>query len=375
MKYDDAVVGAGILGLAHAYHLARRGRRVVVFERSPEACGASVRNFGMIWPIGQPAGKRHEIALRSRAIWLEVLRAAQLWHDPVGSLHVAYHEDEAAVLREFVASGPAQGYSVELLSPSQALTKCPALRSEGLRCALWSPIEVCVDPRQVIGRLPAYLHGEWGVDFHFDHLVTGFENGQVRAQGRTFAADRLWVSAGDDLQTLYPDELARLGLVRCKLQMMRTQAYGNSFRLGVMLAAGLTLGHYPAFQQCSTLPALRERFRRELPRYGEFGIHVLVSQQGTGEVTLGDSHEYGADISNFSKEEIDQLVLDYLHGFLELPEMRIASRWQGYYIKHPAEPWTVTRPAPKVICTTGVGGNGMTLSFGLVEQIVRETLD
>ena len=70
---DVAIVGAGILGLAHAYALARRGRSVVVFERSPQAAGASVRNFGMIWPIGQPAGRMHEMALRSRDLWVEVL--------------------------------------------------------------------------------------------------------------------------------------------------------------------------------------------------------------------------------------------------------------------------------------------------------------
>jgi len=53
LRYDDMVVGAGVLGLAHAYHLTRRGRRVAVFERSPTAVGASVRNFGMLWPIGR----------------------------------------------------------------------------------------------------------------------------------------------------------------------------------------------------------------------------------------------------------------------------------------------------------------------------------
>src|SRR4029453_9672010 len=100
--YDAAVAGAGILGLAHAYHLARRGLRVVVFERHPRACGASVRNFGMIWPIGQPSGRLYQLARPSRDLWLEVLEVSGLWHARSGSLHVAYHEDEEQVLREFV---------------------------------------------------------------------------------------------------------------------------------------------------------------------------------------------------------------------------------------------------------------------------------
>src|SRR5690349_6962939 len=101
--FDDAVVGAGVIGLAHAFHLARAGRRVVVFERSARACGASIRNFGMLWPIGQPAGSPHKLATRSREIWLEVLTASGLWHDRCGSLHLAYQDDEAQVLREFAA--------------------------------------------------------------------------------------------------------------------------------------------------------------------------------------------------------------------------------------------------------------------------------
>ncbi len=103
-EYDAAVVGAGVLGLAHAYHLACRGLRVTVFERHPQARGASVRNFGMLWPVGQPAGPRYDTARRSRDVWLDVLRAAGLWHDPCGSLHVAYHADEEQVLREFAAA-------------------------------------------------------------------------------------------------------------------------------------------------------------------------------------------------------------------------------------------------------------------------------
>jgi FAD dependent oxidoreductase TIGR03364 len=377
-KFDDAVVGAGVIGLAHAYHLARRGRSVIVFERSPlpqGAVGASVRNFGMLWPIGQPAGEMHRLALRSRGHWLDVLSAADLWHERAGSLHLAYRDDEASVLREFITTASEAGADLQWLGPREVISKSPAVNPEGLIGAMWSPTEICVDPREVIASLPAWLSKRYGVQFAFDCAVTAYHDGRVVTGREEIEARRLYCCAGDDLQTLFPAVFRESGLVRCKLQMMRTAPLANDQRIGPMLAAGLTLAHYRSFRECPSLPALERRLAEELPDYVRYGIHVLVSQNGLGELTLGDSHEYGAGISPFDKQEIDELVLRYLKAFLRAPEARIASRWNGVYVKHPEAPYFVARPSEEVTVVTGVGGAGMTLSFGMAEKVIKGTLE
>ena len=67
--YDLAVVGAGIVGLAHAFAAAKRGKRVVVIDRDAQANGASVRNFGFVTVTGQGAGVCWTLARGARYIW------------------------------------------------------------------------------------------------------------------------------------------------------------------------------------------------------------------------------------------------------------------------------------------------------------------
>ena len=187
------------------------------------------------------------------------------------------------------------------------------------------------------------------------------------------SAERLFVCSGDDLQTLYPEVFHGVGFVRCKLQMMRSQSFGVDWRLGPMLAGGLTLRHYKNFQDCPTLAAVKQRVARENPAFDRYGIHVMASQNGQGELVIGDSHEYDEQIEPFDKPEIDRLILDYLDTFLDAPGLQIAARWHGIYVKHPRDAYFVARLAPGVTAVTGLGGAGMTLSFGVAEKVVNET--
>ena len=66
------IVGAGALGTMHAWHAVARGHQVVHLEREPEARGASVRNFGLVWVGGRAAGAELRTALRARELWQEI---------------------------------------------------------------------------------------------------------------------------------------------------------------------------------------------------------------------------------------------------------------------------------------------------------------
>jgi FAD dependent oxidoreductase TIGR03364 len=371
-RAEVAIVGAGILGLAHAYIAAKAGRSVVVFERSPRAAGASVRNFGMVWPIGQPSGAMLGIAMRSRELWIEALEAAGLPYRDTGSLHLTYRDDEAAVAREFAEVGPGLGYRCSWLNAAEVLERTHAARPEGLVGGLWSETELTVDPRQALRSLPGFLAERYGVQFLFGAAVTAVGPSTLRAGDGVWRADTIVICGGEDFETLYPEHYAASGLTRCKLQMMRTAPQPEGWQLGPSLAAGLTLRFYPAFEICAALPALRRRIAEETPEYDRWGIHALVSQTADGALTLGDSHEYGLAVDVFNKEEIDEIILRYARLFLRAPDLAVAERWHGVYAKHPEKPLVVMHPEDGVRIVASPGGSGMTLSFGVAEQSARE---
>ena len=82
--------------------------------------------------------------------------------------------------------------------------------------------------------------------------------------------------------------------------------------------------------------------------------------RASGEVVIGDSHEYDADISPFDKPEIDDLILKYLRGMLRLPDWHIASRWHGIYAKHPTKPFVTAEPQPG--CVVAVAPGALTMA-------------
>jgi FAD dependent oxidoreductase TIGR03364 len=365
------VVGAGIVGMAAARALALKGYTVRVFERNLKATGASVRNFGMVWPIGQPAGKLYERAIRSRECWKEIGDSSRLWYDSVGSLHLAYNEIEWRVLQELYEAFKTEGRDVTLLNPNEIRSKSGIAKKENCLGALYSREEIIIDPREAIAFLPEYLHATLNIEFEWGKAVTDVSSGKITSGTEKYYADLILICSGSDFETLYPEEFEKFPLTRCKLQMMRLREE-SSPRIGASLCGGLSLIHYPSFKVSASLGELKRHYEKELPEYLKWGIHVMVSQNHLGHLTIGDSHEYGLSPDPFDKQIINELILKYLNQFTSLRKPTLIETWNGVYGKLTNQDTEIFySPEPGVYILNGVGGTGMTMSFGLAEELVH----
>ncbi|MCI4669769.1 MAG: TIGR03364 family FAD-dependent oxidoreductase [Bacteroidia bacterium] len=369
-KHKIAIVGAGVIGLGLAYAAARRGISVSLYERNEKAVGASIRNFGMIWPIGQAKGKAFNRSMNSRKIWQELAEEAGFWFDPCGSLLLIRREDEGHVAEEFYEGRKDEGYELELLSREEVLKKSPTAKANGILGGLFSRTEMIVDPREANLKTSALLKEKYGVEFHFKTPIDREKLLEIAGEN-----DHVFVASGPDLESLYPEAMVNSGIVKVKLQMLATGPQPNNWRMGPSIYGGLTLQHYASFSHCKSLAAVKHRIAQESPWFNSWGIHVMMSQNGLGELIIGDTHEYGHTHDPFINEDLNEYVLDYLHEMADFPLKSIARRWVGIYAKLPGQIDFVNKVERNITLVNGVGGAGMTHSLGLGEEVIHNFFD
>jgi len=367
------VVGAGILGLATARALALKGYKVTVIEKSQFSLGASVRNFGMLWPVGQPDGALYNRALRTKEIWLEYLNAQNIPYNACGSLHLAYSEEEMNVVEDIAQFFSSKSRPVTVLKKQDILSKYNGINENGLLGALQSEDEVIIDPREGIKNLPKYLTEKYHIKFLWGTAITSVTTNTAYAGKTRYDADIICVCSGADFETLYPEVFKAQPIIKTKLQMMRFKHQDPNFKIGASVCGGLSLLHYKSFTAAQSLFKLRLKIEREIPEYLKHGIHVMVSQNSEGELTVGDSHEYAFDFEPFDKAEINEMILAYLKQFMHIDQWKMTQSWNGIYpIMTNGATDLFLNPEPGVFILNGIGGHGMTMSFGFAEEMIEK---
>ncbi len=363
---DVIVVGAGIVGLAHAYVAATRGLRVTVIERDHRCVGASIRNFGFITVTGQPAGATWRRALASRDVWAKVAPQAGIAIEHHGLWLLARRPRAAVVLEAFMQTEMAEGNS--LYHAQEAAALAPMLRTEGASAAMYSPHELRVESRAAIPQLAAWLTERYGVCFHYGEAVLDVQAPRVRTARRELHAERVVICPGAELNGVGAPVLAPHALKLCRLQMLRVRPQPG-FALSAAVMGDLSLVRYGGYAALPEAAALMMQLQDEEATSLAAGIHLIAVQSADGTLVVGDSHHTFATPEPYADEAVDRLILRHLRETLDLAQCDVVERWTGVYPTGAAADCVIEAPDAATRVVVVSSGTGASTAFGIAQEI------
>lgn len=365
--FDLAVVGAGVIGLAHAYVAARSGKRVVVIERDVRANGASIRNFGFITVTGQERGDSWRTARRTAKVWSEVAAAASLPVDQRGLYLTARSPEAIDVIEAFLDTE--MGEDCRLLS-AREFHELSGLGGPDLAGALHSPHELRVESRNVIPAFSEWLHHALGVEFRQQTAVLDVAPPRIRTSRGVIEAGAAVVCPGDDFATLYPERIGRFALRRCRISMLKLAAPG--FRLPGVLMSDLTLARYHGYSELPQTEPLAAKLRAEQPLHFEHGVHLIVAQGSDGALIVGDSHHYSDLPDPFAPAVAEECILDEYARATGRKAPPVVERWTGVYAVASDRTYLIDAPETNVRLVIVTSGSGASTCFGIAEKTLGD---
>ena len=211
MRHDVAVIGAGVFGAWTAWHLGRRGKRVLLVDAyGPANARASSAGESRIIRMGYGADELYtRWSQRSLAQWKEFFAATglQLFHE-TGVLWLAGKED--ARVRETVETLRRCGVSLEELSRAELERRYPQIGLDGITRGLLEPRSgVLMARRAVSAVVEDAVRG--GVEYRVAQIGeprgAGAINAVMTSSGERIEAESFVFACGAWLGKIFPETL------------------------------------------------------------------------------------------------------------------------------------------------------------------------
>lgn len=370
---DVLVIGAGIVGMAHAARSLDAGLSVIVIDRDHEAVGASVRNFGHCCITAQ-SGELYDLAQSGRPLWLDYAERAGFWAVESGAVVVATTETELQVLRELSARRVTG--QVEMLNAQDVAEQLGRESTEGILGGAFLRDDLRVDPRTTVAKLAQWVDAHVAGSVQFNTSALGFGAGkQRRASVHTnrgsFEADQVFICVGHDVDYLFPQIAQDHQITRCALHMLRAEA-SEDLEVKPAVLTATSMLRYEAFTEVPAAQALQAEVLAEHPELLRIQANVMFTQRPDGTLLMGDSHSYAATQAPFLKESTSETLHSAIAGYLQGTELKVIERWQGIYASSAVAPLLIRNVADAITIVSVTAGVGMTLSFGLADKNVNE---
>ncbi len=370
-KCELAIVGGGFMGLALAFTALEKGLKPVVFEKKEEDKLAPVREFGLVWPIGQ-RGQAFDWAMQSREVWLKLAKTLNFFGSASGSLHLAYHPEDLHVLEEFSHRLSSRSGRYQILTPEETMSLSPRVNPVGLEGALSSNTEATIDPKLAREQLLKYFKRQANIQIEYGCTIAHMEGNRLSDGKRTWEAERIFVCNGADFSLLYP-EFFKSTFKRFQLQLLQLDAQGPGWTLGPSLAGGLSLLHYPSFSDCYSLEMLDQRLQKDWSTFHAQNIDVVISQSSRGHLFISDNKNYPPNTTIAEQEKMVAFILEYVKKLVRIPNPRISSIRSDIAAQPDSGRPILFHPSPEVTVINGMGNWGITLAFGLAIALLEQS--
>jgi glycine/D-amino acid oxidase-like deaminating enzyme len=334
---DVAVVGAGVAGVATAYHLAGGGAKVVVVDARAVAEAASGRNAGFLLAgVAENfvAARRRYGADRALRIWRFTRHNQEVVRDVVG--------------REGIACDLAWNGSSQIAGDddewNEVRESAGLLRKESVR------VHLSADERTAV-------YEEDG-EFNPVRYVRGLARAAAARGARIHGGTRAIAVTSADVQT-------ERGRIRAGAVVICVNAYSQHL---VPLRVRPVRG-----QMLATAPVGRRVFER--PAYANRGYRYW-RQRSDGSLLVGGWRDTAADEEVGEEERTTPRIQQQLERFLRerCADAKVTHRWAGTMgFSHDALPY-VGLLSTGVFVNAGFTGHGMafaTATGELVADIVR----
>ncbi len=361
---DVAILGAGVLGLACAAALARRGRSVLVLERNAApGRGISSRNSEVIHAgLYYPEGSLKAVTCSAGREQLYA-RCAQhrIAHRRTGKLVVATREAELDELEQIAGRARANGAgAVEIIDADQVARREPRVRA---LAALWSPESGIVDAHALMASYQAELEAAGATLVTHTNVIglgrrgDGWKVETLGPEGQVFDIE---ASAVVNATGLASAEIAALAGLNVK-------------ELGYALHP--CKGDY--FALAPSLGALSQSLVYPVPVPGGLGIHLTPD--------LGGRYRLGPDVEyvDAPRYEVDPAKAKDFAATVRpfLPEIRpehLTPDFAGMRpkLQGPGEPFRdfviaeeSSHAAPGLVNLIGIDSPGLTAAGEIAERV------
>ena len=391
---DVIVAGAGVVGVATAYALARRGLSVALVDRNPgPALGASYANgaqlsyaysdalgspsllrklpslalgadplfrlkagfdlslvdWGLRFLAGSTAGRSRAGTLATLQLALESQQAMHallarhplaFGHTAAGKMHLYFDRAALASAGEMVELKRRHGAVQQVLTAAEAIAIEPALvGSKGLVGVVHSPQDEVGDPHRFSEQLVGVLRRDYGVRTVFSLDV---QDAALTSEGVTLLGPRGMAVRGRALAVALgaqaPRFLARLGVCAPILPMK-----GYSFTATPGAGAPRV--------------SLTDTARK------------LVFCQLSGQIRVAGVAELGERDPQLRPQRLAALVAMARESLPDAADYsQLVGRWAGLRPMTPSSVPIIARPRPRLVLNIGHGMLGWTLAMGSAER-------